>query len=270
MSSSSVHTGSEILVTDESVIEDLVERRTAVGETPLPKLEAIVKGKDHDFQPWSEKAQVTSLSSSGAGLFMSVPCTVGCLISLLMPVPTHLRKYDLDKRLYRVWGLVQYCYEAGGTETAGFHVGVALIGKDAPASYTRHPMQSYRVCGMDSDGLWTVEELKGSFRQRSSVRYWNSIEVSLYQLDDEMNSTISEQTVTENISESGASVFSGLLVESGDRIKFKSISPRFTSLAVVRRRRVGDDKQARIHLEFVENSFPILDIEAPIEETGDR
>jgi hypothetical protein len=85
-----------------------------------------------------------------------------------------------------------------------------------------------------------------------------------------MNSTISEQTVTENISESGASVFSGLLVESGDRIKFKSISPRFTSLAVVRRRRVGDDKQARIHLEFVENSFPILDIEAPIEETDDR
>lgn len=255
------------------------EEKTEAGETSsdrkisransLPELNAVIKGKDAHFKPWSETAAVTSLSSSGAGLFVPVPCVAGQLVSLIVAMPMHLRKYDNDKRLYRVWGLVQYCYESGG-DSNGYHIGVALIGKNAPDSYTTSPMQSYRVSGMDRNGLWKVEELETSFKQRSSVRYWNSIETSIFQLDEELHSIASEKTVTENISESGATVYSELRVSVGDRIKIQTSSPPFSSLSVVRHRRIGIDDRTRIHLEFIENPFPILDIEAPIEEGGEH
>jgi len=252
---------------NESGETDL-DRKNSRADT-LPELTAVIKGKNALFNPWSETAVVTSLSSSGAGLFVPVPCVAGRLVSLIVAMPAHLRKYDQDKRLYRVWGLVQYCYESGG-DANGYHIGVALTGKNAPESYLNRPMQSYRVSGMDRNGLWKVEELETSFRQRSSVRYWNSIEASIFQLDDDLHSIASEKTVTENISETGASVYSDLRVSVGDRIKFQTSSPPFSSLSVVRQRRIGIDDRTRIHIEFVENPFPILEIEAPIEEGGEH
>lgn len=235
-----------------------------------PKMSAVVKGKDGKFKPWSEKAEITSLSSSGAGFFMARSCEPGRLVSLMMPMPLEMRRYDEDKRLYRVWGLVQYCYEAGGDGSEGFHVGVALIGKEPPESYNVRPNQCYRVSGMSRNGLWKVEELERPFRKRSATRYWNSINTALYRLDEKGHPIASEKTVTENISETGASVYSRMRVAVGDRIKFQSSSPVFSSLCVVRCRRIGVDDRTRVHLQFVEKTFPILDIESPIEEDGEH
>jgi PilZ domain len=258
---------------DENEFEkqDSVEpQNKARSRNAAPKLSVIIKGKDRNFRSWSETADATSLSSNGAGFFLSKECQVGGLVSLIMAMPEHHRKYDHDKRLYRIWGLVQYCYEAGGDNASGFHVGVALIGRDAPDSYLKNPTQSYRVAGMDRHGLWKIEELETSFKQRTSTRYWNSIEASLYQLDEEEHTIAAEKTITENISETGASVFSDLRIAVGDRVKFKTSSPAFSSLAVVRRRRIGIDDRTRLHLQFIENTFPVLDIEAPIEEDGEH
>jgi len=246
------------------------QKRAYRPATSVPKLSVVVKGKDASFRAWSDTASLTSLSSSGAGLFLGRECLVGCLVSLMLPMPTHLRRYDLDKRFYRVWGLVQHCYEAGGSEGSGFQFGVALIGRDAPESYQRNPAQCYRVAGMDRHGLWKVDELESKFRKRGTVRYWNSIATSLYQLDDELRSVATEQTVTENISETGASVFSDLRISVGDRIKFQTSDPPFSSLSVVHHRRIGVDNRTRVHLQFVENIFPVLEVEDPIEEEGEH
>src|SRR5262249_12478253 len=145
-----------------------------------PKLTAVVKGRDARKKPWSDTAEVTSLSNNGAGLFMDQECIVGRLVSLIMPMPEDMRCYDHDKRFYRIWGLVQYCYRAGGDQEPGFHVGVALIGKDAPESYTRNALQSYRIIGSDRSGLWKVEELDTSFEPRKSPRQWRSVDVRLF------------------------------------------------------------------------------------------
>lgn len=249
---------------------DLRVEVTPRTRTATVNMSVVVKGKDQNFKPWSENAEITSLSSSGAGLFLARSCEPGRLISLMMPMPPEMRKYDEDKRLYRVWGLVQHCYEAGGDGSQGFHIGVALIGKEAPESYNRRPNQCYRICGMSRNGLWNVEELERSFRKRSAIRYWNSLDTALYRLDENGHPIASEKTVTENISETGASVYSQLRVAVGDRIKFQTSSPPFSSLCVVRSRRIGVDDRTRIHLQFVENSFPILEIEAPIEQDGEH
>ena len=123
---------------------------------------------------------------------------------------------------------------------------------------------------MDRRGLWKVEELEQSFTKRSSLRYWNSLAVTLFQLDEEQHTIASEKTVTENISETGSLVFSDLRVSVGDCVKFQCSSPAFSSLSIVRRRRIGIDDRTRLHLEFVENTFPIIEIEAPIEEAGEH
>lgn len=239
-------------------------KKVRVAQPPL-NLTAVIKGREKNFHPWSKTAQVESLSNSGAGFFLSRRCEVGRLVSLIMAMPAHLRRYDHEKKLYRIWGLVQYCYEAGGEDAAGFHIGVALVGRNAPKSYQKNPAQSYRISGMDKNGLWYIEAQETSFKQRTSTRYWNSIEASLCQLNDEQRSIATEKTVTENVSESGASVFSELRVAVGDRIRFQSSSPAFSSLSVVRHRSIGIDDRTRVHIEFVDSPFPVFQIEAPIE-----
>lgn len=264
-----VHADPKISTPTDQDGTEVSEIRESSRSVSAPEMTAVIKGKDRWFKPWSETAHVTSLSASGAGFFMQIECQVGQLVSLIMPMPAHIRKYDYDKRLYRVWGLVQYCYQAGDG-SAGYHVGVALIGKDAPESYSIKPDQCYRVSGVDRHGLWKVEELDRSFTKRNSVRYWNSIEVTLYQLDGEQHTIASEKTVTENVSEFGSLVFSDLRVSVGDCVKILCSSPPFSSLSIVRHRRIGVDDRTRLHLEFVENSFPIVEVEAPIEEGGEH
>lgn len=259
-------TNAEIFKVEEGSKHQPAGRPTAA----VPKISVVVKGKDAQFRPWSETAVLTSLSSSGAGFFLGRQCPVGQLVALMLSMPVHFRRYDQEKRLYRIWGLVQYCYEAGGSEEPGFHVGVALIGREAPEEYQRDPTRCYRVAGMGRNGLWKIESLDNTFKKRGAVRYWNSIETSLYQLDEELRSVASEKTVTENISETGASVFSDLRLSVGDRIKFQTSDPPFSSLSVVRHRRIGVDNRTRVHLQFVENAFPILEVEEPIEEPGEH
>ena len=259
---------------------ELAENDTAEPETVEPvendhrsssfDLTAVIKGREKNFRSWSETARVESLSTSGAGFFLSRPCEIGRLVSLIIAMPSHFRRYEIDKKLYRIWGLVQYCYQAGGDEEPGFHIGVALIGKDAPTSFRKNPTQSYRVSGVEQNGLWRIEPLESSYRSRASVRHWNSIESYIYLLDNEQQTIAAEKTVTENISETGASVFSDLRLKAGDKVRFQTSSPAFSTIAIVRHRRLGLDDRTRIHLEFAENKFPVFEPESPIEQPGEH
>jgi len=245
------------------------------GLSVSPKMEqvlqnavATVKGKESSVIAWTESAEITSLSGNGAGLSLSRPCVPGRLLALMIPMPQHLRSYDKDKKLYRVWGLVQHCYEAVEDGQKVYHIGVALIGKNPPESYQHDPTLSYRIVGIDKQGLWRVEELEGSFKSRRSVRFWNSLRGSIFLLDAEQRTIAADEIETENVSETGASVFSNMRTAIGDRVKFVCHSPSFTCLAVVRNRRIGPDDRTRIHLEFIDGKFPVADISSPVKETS--
>lgn len=236
-----------------SARKELVKEPADVATTTLY---TVVKGREDDEQ-WKEVADLVSISATGAGFYLARECKVGNLVSLMIPLPAHLRCYDHEKELYRVWGLVQHCQLISGDDINGYHVGVAFIGKRAPASYDRDPAQSYRICGMSEDGLWKIEDARTPFKARRHIRYWKTIDLYLAQLDSRKQSIGGERTVTENISKSGAAVFSTLDVEVGDRVKFISEEYDFSGLAVVCNRQVGDDDRARLHLQFVENTFPV-------------
>lgn len=219
---------------------------------------AVIKVRETAFKTWTESVDVISASYSGAGFYAERECFVGQLVSLLMPLPSELRRYDTDKTFYKMWGLVQHCSPLKGN--AGFQVGVAFIGRNAPSSYTEKPMTSYRVSGVGADGFWTITESETPFRTRKHTRFWSTIGVVITADNSLGLQCATEQTATENISESGASIFSNLVLDVGDRIKITSTEHKFSATAMVRNRQSGRDRRPRLHVEFIDAVFPISEI----------
>jgi hypothetical protein len=224
-------------------------------------LNAVVKGIDSIEGEWKEIADIASVSATGGGMYIQRECQVGTLVSMMVPLEPHLRCYDHEKELYRVWGLVQHCQALSGEEGAGFHVGVAFIGKSAPASYKENPDQPYKICGMTHEGLWKVTEAQAHFKVRQHVRYWMNVDPYLALVDVNRDALRGERTTTENISKSGAAVVSTLDVNVGDRVKFICEKYDFSGLSVVCNRQTGKDGRQRLHLQFVENTFPVEKLE---------
>lgn len=263
-----------------------IERRRASRYAPPEHI--IVKAKLSDDEFWKEKASLKSVSRLGAGFEIEKPCKIGQLISLLIPMPAHLRLYDHDKQLYRVWGLVQHCHAVSNEEFSGYNVGVAFVGKDAPQSFYHKPDQSYRITGLNEEGVWSVTEAEREFINRKHPRLWFSLSAELIvdgaakENSDSENSDVenSEDTETqestekaaaslscqtENISRSGAAVFCETSVSVGDHVKFVCSQFDFETDAIVRNRRGNGNTTPKIHLEFLENEFPIEKLDANFE-----
>jgi len=222
-------------------------------------LYAVIKARDvAGGRQWKEVADLISVSPTGASFNLPRSVEAGTLVSLMIPLPPHMRCYDFDKEFYRVWGLVQHCAPMGGDDASfRFQIGVAFIGKSAPKSHHDNPQQHYRVSGVNEDGLWKVQETQSEFKQRTDVRFWTPIDLYLALIDRKDGSLGGERTTTENVSRSGAAVFTTLEVGIGDRVKFISEKYDFSGLAVVCNRQQGADDRTRLHLRFVATSFPI-------------
>jgi hypothetical protein len=105
--------------------------------------------------------------------------------------------------------------------------------------------------------MWRVMELKRPFKKRSDVRFWRSVSLYLALIDTKDGSIGGERTMAENVSRRGAAVFTTMCVGVGDRVKFISEEYDFSGLAVVCDVQKGDDDRSRLHLEFVETTFPV-------------
>lgn len=243
---------------DLSILEQRQDKRIQAS------LSAVVKVKENNDVAWKETADVISISRSGAGFHLERKCEIGQILSLLMPSPPHLRCYDHKKKLYRVWGLVQHCYPLALDGQTVYLVGVAFIGKFPPHGYRDNPSQSYRICGMKEDGLWKITEAQTPFVSRRNQHFRIRIDVLLELLDPEENVLWREKNVTENISSCGAAVFSNLKLNIGDCVKFTSEKHNFSSVAVIRNCHTGKDANQRLHLEFVNDEFPINEIILPV------
>ena len=220
-------------------------------------LHAVVKGKEEGDRQWKEVADLISVSPTGSSFNLPRQCEVGTLVSLMIPLPVHMRCYDYDKDFYRVWGLIQHCAPMTADDASNFHIGVAFIGKTCPESHKANPLQHYRISGVDDNGMWSVEELKTPFKKRADVRFWKSIDLYLAVIDTKDGLTGGERTVAENVSRRGAAVFTTMDIGIGDRVKFISEEYDFSGLAVVCDRELGDDNRTRLHMNFVKAMFPV-------------
>ena len=224
-------------------------------------LSVVVKGRENKDEFWKEVAETVNVSRLGVSFRIQRKCDVGRIISLIMKMPKNFRRYDLDKKLYRVWGLVQYCSPISSEISDGYQIGVAFVGKHPPESYLESPLKSYRVSGMDSDGFWSIGEAKTPFVSRAHHRFRRSLSVRLAILDPEGEEiTVDEQARTKNISVGGAAVFSSLEVDTGDCVRLINDKFNFSSVCVVRNRQIRQGEQPMLHLEFSDSEFPILEM----------
>ena len=76
-------------------------------------------------------------------------------------------------------------------------------------------------------------------------------------LDDDGNTIANEQTVTENISLSGAAIYSTITPAVGSFVRIKSDQYNVSIISIIRGIRVGEDKIQRLHVEFIDRFFPL-------------
>ena len=225
-------------------------------------LETIVRVKESAEETWKEITSVSTVSRNGAGFTLSRPVVVGRLVALLMPLEPSLRAYDKKEENYPVMGLIQYCNEGLVDDEKVYHVGVGFVGRTVPESYKADPRQSYHICGMDEEGLWKIAESAAQFKARKSPRFNVEMEVSLLLIKkgkkgEAKRHDLREITVTRNMSATGASVFSRLEAEIGDKVKFGSKEHNFFTIAVVRNRDESPYTGTTLHLEFIDSQFPM-------------
>ena len=213
---------------------------------------------------WTEMTRLSDLTPFGAGFSLTRPADMGRLLHLTLPMPRQLRCFDHVEDQYRVYALVRYL-RAQFPEGAGtpiFNIGVAFVGKRPPDSYQLDPQKRYEVFAPEAEGdLWKLREqppaATGGQIEKKETRLSVPVEVTVELYDERWNITAREETVTENISRRGAAIYSSLQAERGRFVRLTSARYATSAFASVRARRTGSDGIPRLHLEFMDQEWPL-------------
>ena len=235
-------------------------------ELSLPVRVHCRESLDHE---WVELTRLIDVTPFGARFSIARPTEAGRLLHLTLPMPRQLRCFDHVEQQYRVWALVRNVkpVQKSGSVTQRFEVGVAFVGKRAPASFELDPTRRYDVAPSPAEtGLWEINEQGERVHVKSDdprpeTRHSVPIDVMVEVFDESGNVVESERTVTENISRRGAAVFTSLNVARGRFIRLTSTQYKISVLAAVRGRRAAADGITRLHLEFVDKQWPLEGIE---------
>ena len=218
---------------------------------------------DHD---WTEMSHLVDLTPFGARLRLKRPSEVGRLLQLTLNMPRQLRCFDHAEDQYRVWALVRNLKTTNPRTENGavVEVGVAFVGKHPPKSFASDPARRYEIVPLPA-GLWAVREESGEVLaqvvdtadKREVSRQPIPLEVTIEVFADNGTFAPVESTVTENISNKGAAVFTTLDLRPGRFVRMSSGYSGTNILAVVRERRIGADGIARLHLHFIGSEWPL-------------
>jgi len=213
---------------------------------------------------WVEMSRLVDVTPFGARLRLKRPTETGRLLLLTMAMPRQLRCFDHAEDQYRVWSLVRNLAMLDPKKHNGavIEIGVAFVGKRPPESFTKDPATRYDIANLQS-GMWCVQEESAELLaevdpsdKRKESRHTIPTEITLEVFGEDRQAPQIESTVTENISRSGAAVFTALDLERGRFVKM-STRDGIEVLAVVRNRIVGADGITRLHLQFVGSEWPL-------------
>jgi len=138
---------------------------------------------------------------------------------------------------------------------------VAFIGKRPPRSYEQDPSKRYEMGGSTPETLtvtadWVPTEMASSDK-RTHTRHSIPVDMLIETFNDKGEVELSEQTVTENISQKGAAIYTTLSLPVGRFVRLSSEQYKLTVHAVVRGQSVGPTGVPRVHVEFVDREWPL-------------
>jgi hypothetical protein len=216
----------------------------------------------------NEVTRLIDVSAFGAGFNLQHPIKRGRLVFMTIPLSRQLRNYDYLEPQYKVWGLVRHCIPVRERSGEKYAIGTAFIGKYPPKSYTDNPAKLYEISHREESSFWHIVEAPNNpdeshlpKEDRRHTRYPIPVGIKLELLNDIGNTIAQEDTVTENISLSGASVFTNLEAHIGSFLRLNSEQYNVSITSIVRNRRTGRDGIPRLHLEFFDRYFPLDGIE---------
>jgi hypothetical protein len=217
-----------------------------------------VQGRETPTFEWTEMTRLTNVTPFGAGFTLKHPTERGRLLFMTIPMPRQLRVYDHLEDQYRIWAIVRYMRPSTRDNSTVFNVGVAFIGKRAPASYQKEPWKRYDIATNTFQGDTSPEDLLTPFAdQRAYTRHSIAVDMRVEIIDAKGEITDSEQTVTEEISTKGATLFTTLEIPQGRFVRLIGEQHGITAHAAIRSRSTGADGIARIHVEFIDREWPL-------------
>ena len=202
----------------------------------------------------------------GARFTLKRPFDIGRLLQLTLAMPRPLRVFDHTEDQYRVWSIVRNArlLEQKTPKDSLLEVGVAFLGKRPPKSYEENPALRYEIAQTKLESqLWAAKEdsveqlaemVSDDLRKDSRQLIPVDVLIEVYDADKIINS---EQSVTENISPRGATVFTELDLQPGAFVKMSNERYNAVVLGVVRGRHAGADGITRLHLEFIGSEWPL-------------
>jgi hypothetical protein len=212
-----------------------------------------------DFE-WTEMTRLTNVTPFGAGFTLKRPTEKGRLVHMTIPMPRQLRVFDHVEDQYRVWAIVRHLKNDANADGIFFYVGVAFVGKRPPASYEKEPSKRYDVATTLGEALAAPEDLVDFFPaddRRDATLHQIAVDMRVELLDENGKVGINEQTVSEEISAKGATLFTTLNLDPGRFIRLTSEQYKVTLHAAIRSRHVGPDGIGRIHVEFIDKEWPL-------------
>jgi hypothetical protein len=219
-----------------------------------------VRGRETPDFEWNEVTRLTNVTPFGAGFTLRHPTEKGRLLHMTIPMPRQLRVFDHVEDQYRIWAVVRYIKTSIVEKQTVFDVGVAFIGKRAPASYEKEPWRRYDISTNVFQAVTPPEDMLTAFPaedQRAYTRHNIAVDMRIELADSSGEVIESEQTVTENISTKGATLFTTLEIPSGRFVRLTSEQYRITVHAAIRSRSTGADGVPRIHVEFIDKEWPL-------------
>ena len=225
------------------------------------KLPVRVRCRETVLSEWTEVTRLLNVTPFGAAFTLKRPIEKGRLLHLTIPMPRQLRVFDHVEDQYRIWGLVRYVRSfVEPDNSTRFSIGVAFIGKRAPTSYDGDPGKRYELSLSGQEELPRVEEvspIQKDSEHRVHTRHNIAVDMVIETLNEEGEVMESEASVTEEISRTGATLFTMLQVSLGRFVRITSNQYKMTAHAIVRSRSTGADGIRRIHVEFIDTEWPL-------------
>jgi len=227
------------------------------------KLPVRIRCREAVAVEWTEITRLIDVTPFGAGFTLKRPIEKGRLLHMTIPMPRQLRVFDHVEDQYKIWALVRYVRPVAppGSKSLLFEVGVAFVGKNPPRSYEADPAKRYEIGSLTPGQLstaeeWTPAEMSSSDK-RSHTRHNIPVDMLIETFKDNGELEYSEYTVTENISQKGAAIYTTLNLPVGRFIRLSSEQYKVSVYAAIRGHSMGPAGVPRIHTEFIDSEWPL-------------
>jgi hypothetical protein len=194
-----------------------------------------VRGYVSKDEAWTEITQTEDLSFGGCGFYLRHSVSLGSALHLSLPLPKHLRQYDINLPAYAVYALVRFI--------SGPRVGVMFLGKNPPPGFVDNPQARF---------LFKSEE---SASVREFARHDVALNIRLRRLLPGAPIDF-ETTVTENLSLGGAMVLTGMPLAKDEVLELENAEGTFKTRATVQAVSIGPNNVPRVSLRFTDPDAP--------------